>query len=63
MDDLKNKRYVKFDYLARYTGIPVYYNKRDNRELFGLSKNMIKKSAWVAHKVVPTDIFKMPLLN
>ena len=55
MDDLKNKGYVKFDYLARYTGIPVYYNKRDDRELFGLSKNMIKKSSWVAHKVVPTD--------
>lgn len=55
MDDLKNKRYIKFDYTARYIGIPVYYNKRDDRELFGLSKNMIKTAAWVAHKVVPTD--------
>ena len=55
MDDLKNKRYLKSDYTNRYTGIPIYYNKRDNRELFGLSKNMIKNSAWVAHKVVPMD--------
>lgn len=45
MDDLKNKRYLKSDYTNRYTGIPIYYNKRDDRELFGLSKNMIKNSA------------------
>lgn len=55
MDDLKNKQYGHFDYTSRYTSIPFYYNKRDNKEMYGLSKNMIKKSTWVAHKVKQTD--------
>ena len=55
MDDLKNKQYAQFDYTSRYTGIPFYYNSRDNKEIFGLSKNMKKTANWVAHKVLPTD--------
>ncbi len=55
MDDLKDKRYASFDYTSRYTGVPYYYNKRDNREIFGLSKNLLKNTNWVAHKVKPTD--------
>lgn len=55
MDDLKNKKYATFEYTSRYTGIPYYYNKRDGREIFGLSKNMYKDVPWVAHKVKPTD--------
>jgi len=55
MDDLKNKRYAKFDYTSRYTGIPFYYNKRDEKEVYGLSKNMLKNASWVAHKVKSND--------
>ena len=55
MDDLKNKRYGQFDYTSRYTGIPYYYNKRDEKDMYGLSKNMIKNVSWVAHKVVQDD--------
>lgn len=55
MDDLKDKRYAKYDYTSRYTGIPFYYNKRDKKDMYGLSKNMIKSSSWVAHKVKPND--------
>ena len=55
MDDLKDKRYAKYDYTSRYTGIPFYYNKRDKKDMYGLSKNMIKSSSWVAHKVKTND--------
>lgn len=55
MDDLRNKRYNKYDYTSRYTGIPAYYNVKDDREIFGLSKNLHKDTAWVAHKVKPND--------
>lgn len=55
MDDLKNKRYNKYDYTCRYTGVPLYYNSRDEREVFGLSKNLSKDTSWVAHKVMPDD--------
>ena len=55
MDDLAKKRYAQFDYTSRYTGIPYYYNKRDEREIYGLSKNMNKDIPWVAHKVTQND--------
>ena len=55
MDDLKNKTYAKYDYVARYSGIPFYYNTRDDREVCGLSKNMYKNVSWVAHKVKMND--------
>ena len=63
MDDLKNKRYAKFDYTARYTGIPFYYNTRDGKDIYGLSKNMIKTTSWVAHKVKPNDTLDKLALN
>lgn len=55
MDDLTNKRYAQFDYTCRYTGIPYYYNKKDQKDVYGLSRNMIKSAPWVAHKVVQDD--------
>ena len=55
MDDLTKKRYAQFDYTSRYTGIPYYYNKRDEREIYGLSKNMNKDIPWVVHKVTQND--------
>lgn len=55
MDDLKNKRYAQYDYVSRYTGIPYYYNSRDDKDLYGLSKNMLKTNTWVAHKVLASD--------
>ena len=55
MDTLKNKRYGKFSYTSRYTGIPYYYDTTNKREVFGLVKPMLKNSAWVAHKVVQDD--------
>ena len=56
MDVLKNKIYASYDYIARYSGIPYYYHTIDDREIFGLSKNMLKKNvSWVAHTVQPED--------
>ena len=55
MDDLKNKKYATFDYLSRYAGVPYYYNIRDNREVSGLSPNMIKHNNYVLHEVKARD--------
>lgn len=55
MDFLKNKKYVQYDYISRYTGTPTYYHTVDQKELYGLSKNMLKNCPWVAHKVVSND--------
>jgi hypothetical protein len=55
MDSLKNKQYATFDYVSRYAGVPYYYHTIDNKEIFGLGKNMDKNISWVAHQVVSTD--------
>ena len=55
MDTLKNKRYKDFDYTCRYTGIPYYYDTIAQKDVYGIVKPMLKKSAWVAHKVVQGD--------
>jgi hypothetical protein len=55
MDVLKNKKYIKVDYISRYSGVPHYYHEVDQKEIAGLGKNMLKNVTWVAHKVVSTD--------
>lgn len=55
MESLKDKRFNSFDYISRYTSVPYYYHTVDNKEIYGLGKNMSKNSPWVAHKVVSTD--------
>jgi hypothetical protein len=55
MDDLKNKKYLKFDYTSRYSGVAFYYNVRDDKEIAGLSKNVFKDVSYITHKIKPTD--------
>lgn len=45
MDELKNKKYMSFNYVSRYTGVPYYYNVKDDREVAGLSKNLLKDTS------------------
>lgn len=42
MDDLKSKRYATYNYICRYTGVPYYYNTRDDKEMSGIGKNLLK---------------------
>jgi hypothetical protein len=42
MDNLKNKKYASFDYISRYSNVPYYYHSTDNKEIFGIGKNMLK---------------------
>ncbi len=55
MDALKNKNYIQYDYISRYTGVPSYYNINDDRELLGLCKNVKKTASYAVHKVTPDD--------
>lgn len=55
MDDLKNKKFNRFDYTCRYTSVPYFYNKRLNKEWYGIGQPMLKTNSWVAHKVKPED--------
>lgn len=55
MDDLKNKMFNNFDYVCRYTSVPYFYNKRLEREWYGIGQQLLKTTAWVAHEVKPED--------
>jgi hypothetical protein len=55
MDSLKDKKYGNFDYISRYISVPYYYHSIDNKEIFGVGKNMRKDTTWIAHQVVSTD--------
>lgn len=55
MDILTNKQYISYDYRNRYTGVPNFYNTEDQREQPGITTNMKKNIAWVAHKVKQED--------
>lgn len=55
MDTLTNKKYGKYDYLSRYTGVPYYYDTLEDKEVYGIGSNLYKTTSWVAHKVVQED--------
>lgn len=55
MDDLRNKKYIKFDYTSRYASTPTYYNIRDNKEITGVGKNVRKDIDCILHTVSSTD--------
>lgn len=50
MDTLKNKRYLQYGYLCRYTGTPFYYDTIQGRECAGLAKDISKDAPYFTHK-------------
>jgi hypothetical protein len=55
MDTLKNKVYVNFDYLSRYSSVPYYYDTLYDREIFGIGTNVKTGSEFVTHVVKSND--------
>lgn len=42
MDNFINKKYAHYDYTSRYSGVPYYFDKDGNREIYGIGSNMSK---------------------
>jgi nucleoid-associated protein YgaU len=55
MEKLVDKQSYTFDYKSRYTGIPYYFNTSTNRETPGICKQINFNTAYVLHKIKPTD--------
>lgn len=55
MDILKDKQTKSYDYISRYAGIPFYYNIKDNKYIYGLTKQLDDTTNYVIHNVIPTD--------
>ena len=55
MDVLKDKNYKDFDYTCRYSGIPYYYHKEDEKYFYGTTFNLDKSTSYVIHEITPRD--------
>ena len=44
MDTLKNKNYITYNYLNRYTTVPYYYDTLRNMQVFGIGTNLNKNT-------------------
>ena len=54
-DVLKDKSYKDYNYISRYIGVPYYYNKVDDKYIYGTAQQLNDTSAYVLHKVVLGD--------
>lgn len=55
MDTLKNKRYANYDYTARYTTVPYYYDTLCDKEIYGIGTNMKKDAVFATHTLISAD--------
>ena len=55
MDVLKDKQTRTSDSLSRYSSIPFYYNTKDNKYIYGLTKQLGQNVDYVVHNVKPSD--------
>lgn len=55
MDTMTNKKYLQYDYRCRYSDTPTYYDKLEDREVYGIGKPFNKNIQYVSHRVVSTD--------
>ncbi len=55
MDSITNKNYISYDYISRYSAVPNYYHKLDDREFAGIGFNVLKNVPYAIHKVVDAD--------
>lgn len=55
MDVLKDKQTKSYDSLSRYSSIPFYYNTKDDKYIYGLTKQLGQNVDYVVHNVKPND--------
>lgn len=55
MNVLKDKQTRDYDSLSRYAPIPFYYNTKDNKYIYGLTKQLGSDTTYVSHKLKEYD--------
>jgi len=51
MDVLTNKQYKSYDRISRYTRFPTFYNKVDNKYMYGTTAHLKDTTPFTLHKV------------
>ena len=58
MDILTNKQYKEYERISRYSVVPFYYNRVDDKYIYGLSSQLKKEDTkYVIHKVKDGDTY------
>lgn len=55
MDVLTDKKFNKFGYICRYSGVPYYFNKQDEKYVYGLMTQVHKDTAYTVHNIKQDD--------
>ena len=55
MNILKNKNYIDYDNISRYTSIPFYYHSIDNKYIYGITKHLNTDTDYVLHPIKDSD--------
>lgn len=55
MDVLKDKQVKSYPSLSRYSSIPYYWNTKDLKFIYGLTKQLGQDTDYVIHNVKPND--------
>jgi hypothetical protein len=50
MDTLKNRRYLQYGYLCRYTGTPFFYDTINEKECAGIAKDINPEASYFTHR-------------
>ena len=55
MDVLTNKSKKTYDYTSRYSTIPFYYNTKDKRYVYGITRNLRDDTEYIVHLLMDID--------
>lgn len=57
MDNLIKKSYKQYDYISRYQSFPTYYNKQDDKYIYGTTAQLDDTTPYVLHTIDINDNF------
>lgn len=57
MDILQDKAYKEYNYISRYAPFPYYYNRLDDKYIYGITGHIRKDISFVLHIAKYRDTF------
>lgn len=57
MDELSKKSYRTYDFISRYTSFPYYYNKHDDKYIYGTTAQLQDDIGYIEHIIGRLDTF------
>ena len=57
MEALSNKAYRTYDYISRYAAFPYFYNKNDDRYVYGTTAQLRDSTSYSLHTVQRNETY------